>query len=118
MTTDYRVQNRVPNFSLTTLYSLTHSLTTVFPRTNIHCKIVQEVDFRGSKLKTFCMPGKKTKQTPSYSKRGNVTIRKCAATHLSQSNPCGILTFGVIIQIPTFQWHYAIFCEVIRGSML
>lgn len=42
---------------------------------------------------------------------------KCTGTRLSQSKPCGIFVFGVIIQISTFQWHYAIFCEVIKGSM-
>lgn len=35
-------------------------------------------------------------------KGGNVTTGKCAGTLLFQSNPCGNLTSGVIMQISTF----------------
>lgn len=43
-----------------------------------------------------------------------MTTGKCAGTCLSQSNPCGNLASGVIMQISTFQWHYATFCEAIK----
>lgn len=120
VTTGYQVQNRVPIFSLTTLYSLTHCLTAVFPQTSMTLQDSPEgrlsQTLQGKHIKKLLHARGKKKKSVINKKGRNVTTGKCAGTCLSQSNPCGILTFGVI-HIPTFQWHYAIFCEVIRGSM-
>lgn len=61
-------------------------------------KVLQTLQDKHIKKTFACQGGKIFKSK----KEGNVTTEKYAGTCLSQSNPCGNLAFGVIMQISTF----------------